>query len=245
MKELWVKFEKAGVVTAFVLSVISIVTSIGSLIYSRQQAHAALEANSRASGRVSAQLVFEGSIPDGTSLPEELRHPIFDSPYTTFYSKNPEELIRLNPRIVLRNAGEEPVEAIRVTVSYDFGRSASDDYFLIGSGPPGPIVTEQLHREEHLLDQKLGHNDVCIIPITKGLIHQMLQGQQGQIANAQRYGEFSIRCSGRVVGGTSFDPLADDMLLKFRLLWLPEGFPENKCTKLVRDIQPKLTIIKY
>jgi hypothetical protein len=239
------KFQTAGVVASLLLGAISLYVSVRSAEYGRQQAEAAREANARASGRLPARLVLEASVPDSDTLPRELRRPIFGTGLTTFYADAPEKLVGLNYRVVLRNVGDEPVEAVRLTVAYDRGFAERDRFQLVTADPlSGPVITEQLHREEHMLDQKVAKNEVIILPVTKGLLHQVLQGQRGQPPDAERYGEFVVRCYARAVGGAGFDGLADDKLLRVRLLWLPKGFNDEKVGKLIDGFKPRVEIMK-
>jgi hypothetical protein len=211
----------------------------------KTQADAALEANARAGGRLQANLVLLDSIPNSETLPQELRKKIAGTDFTTAYLPDVDRLIKLNPRIVLRNAGDEPVETIRITVAYE-GWSINERNFFafrLRDGE-GPIIAEQVHKDDHVLDQKLQKNEVVTIPLTKGLLHQMLQGQQGEPATSDCFGEFRVRASGKVAGGVGLDGLRDDMLLRLRLLWTPAGFKEEKCRPILDRFQPDVQIMK-
>lgn len=239
------KWQWWGIIANLVLGVCSLVVAFRAMEYTRQQADAAREQNARASGRIPARLVLEASLPDSDTLPPALRRPIFGTEFTTFHCDTPDKLVQLNHRIVLRNVGDEPVEAVRVTVAYDRGFGEADKFRVVGTeGGNAPILTEQVHREEHTLDQKINKNEVVVIPLTRGLLHQMLQGQRGQLPDSDRYGEFVVRCYGRIVGGTSFDGLADEKYLRIRLLWLPKGFPEERVAKTVEGFKPRVEVMK-
>jgi hypothetical protein len=239
------KLQWAGIIVSILVGVGSLFVAWQAKEISREQADAAKEANARASGRIPAKVILEASLPDSTSLPKELRKPIFGTELTTFYADNPEKMIALNHRIVLRNVGDEPIEAIRITVAYDRGFTAKDMFNLIGrDGPNDPIITEQLHKEEVTLDQKLTKNEVVIVPLTKGLLHQMLQGQRGQTPDAERYGEFVVKSYGRIVGSSSYDGLLDEKYLRVRLLWMPKGFAEERVAKMVESFKPRIEIMK-
>jgi hypothetical protein len=239
------KLQWAGILVSVIVGVGSLVVAWQAKEFSRAQAEAAKEANARTSGRTPAKMVLEASLPDSASLPDEVRKPIFGTKLTTFYADTPEKLISLNHRIVLRNVGEEPIEAIKVTVAYDRGFTAKDMFNLIGGdGTNDPVITEQLHKEEVVLDQKLSNNEVAIIPLTKGLLHQMLQGQRGQTPDAERYGEFVVKSYARIAGSSSFDGLVDEKYLRVRLLWMPKGFAEEKVGKMIESFKPRIEIMK-
>jgi len=210
----------------------------------QESAREAKEANARASGRIPAKLVLEDVIPNSDTLPREMRANIFGLPLTTVYFRNVKMLADLNTRIVLKNIGEEPVDTIRVTVTYrkESGFSLADK--VKRPDDLGPISTEQVHRDDHVLDKKMNKGDVAIIPVTKGLLSQMLQAQKGQKIPGERYGEFGIQCYGKPVGATSFDDLSDEKMVTLRALWWPTNFDTAECKKIIEEFRPRVEVMR-
>jgi hypothetical protein len=224
-----------------VISIIAIGIAGSSFYFTKSQNDYTRE---RAAGRLPARLELVGSRPDSNTLQPELRKRIFGSDYTTMFFGAPTDVVNLNERVVLRNVGDEPIEAIRVTVSYVGGFNEKDAFKVVGLDQP-PIVTEQqVHKEDHILDQKVNKGEFALIPLTKGMLHQMLQAQKGQAKGVERYGVFLVRCSAKIVGASSFDGTYDDKELTLRLLWLPSGFDEEQCTKIIERFQPRIEIMK-
>jgi hypothetical protein len=102
----------------------------------------------------------------------------------------------------------------------------------------------QIHRQDYDLDRKLGKNEVVRVPLTKGILHQIIQGQKGQTIDAERYGEFDIRFYAKVVGGNSFDGIYDEKFLRIKILWLPNGFDEVKCNKVIDSFKANVEVMR-
>jgi hypothetical protein len=226
---------------AIVISALALVLTGLSFYYTKTQNDYTRE---RAAGRLPARLELVGSKPDANTLKPALRKSIFGSEYTTMFFGTPTDVVNLNECVILRNVGDEPIEAIRVTVSYAGGFNEKDVFKVVGLDQP-PIVTEQqVHKEDHILDQKMTKGEVALIPLTKGMLHQMLQAQKDRAKDVERFGVFRVRSSAKIVGASSFDGIYDDKELTLRLLWLPSGFDEEQCTKLIERFQPRVEIMK-
>lgn len=228
-----------------ILGVFALLMGGLSVYYYRQQAVAAKEANDRVSGRIGAKLQLVDSIPNTETLPLEKRKPIFGTQYTTAYVDNSDTLRDLRMRVVLKNIGEEAIDTIRLSVKCERGFGVKDQFKLIGNQvSKGPFSTDSYSKEDFVLDQKLNPTEVILVPLSKGMLTQMLEVQWGADVDDERYGEFVIKPSAKIVGGTSFDGIYDDTELTVRLLWSPKGFEEEKCRKLIDRMQLKAEIKK-
>jgi hypothetical protein len=65
----------------------------------------------------------------------------------------------------------------------------------------------------------------------------MIQAQAtDERIDKDHYGTFQIEVYGRLAGVTSFD--GAERLANLHFAWLPRGFPEDRCKKLLETMQP-------
>lgn len=226
---------------AFFISVVALLAAGASAFYTWKLADIAEKAEARAAGQATATLELIDVFPNSESIPKELRRPIVGGPFTTAYFEDPDTLLRLNMRLILKNVGSRPLDTVRVTVSFDDGFSVTDPG---NAGAKDPIITQQVFREDFALDRTAQPTEVIIIPITKGLLSQIVAGQKGKQPEAQRYGEFVVKAYGKVAGGAGFDGIHDDRFIRIRLLWLPKGFSEERSSAILKEFHPNVEIMK-
>ena len=191
-----------------------------------ESARSSAEANQRNSGRIRAQIELLGGLPDDKSTRDRTPAPPEGGDAAPAYMlvAGPGALFGVNPRAVLKNSGEEPIEAVRVCVEfagYDLPAKLSAGTgspvsvptlsgpaarsptllrtFLNKPVPVGALSVDQVHREDFVLDRKLMKGDVACVPFSRGVLSQLLTAQQD---GGESYrGVFKIRCFAPRRGG--------------------------------------------
>lgn len=153
-----------------------------------------------------------------------------------------DQLIALNPRVVLRNNGDEAIEVIRVETRFTYGFVDAMGLAPEKQRSMAPWVLKQTEREDHQLPKKLLRGQRGEVSITRGLVAQMVQAQTTDKSDRDHYGRFEVRCYGRIVGGTAFDESERNATVVLTFCWVPNGFPEEKCRKVLESFQPLVNI---
>ncbi len=222
---------------AIIVAIVSAVYSYRSAVASEVSAVVAKETNERAAGRVPARVVVVDALPNEETIPEGMRKKVDDADYWTASVDNSESLLRLDPRIVLRNVGDEPVDKI-------FVRTLHESTWMKNKAglpelPPSTMV-EQEHVDSFELQPKLEKGGVVTIRVAKGILHQMLESQIGKHQEQERFGVFRCIVSAKTVGSTSPDPLVDYIVIRFRILWVPKNFPQKDCREILQNLKPRV-----
>jgi hypothetical protein len=196
----------------------------------------------RAAGKIPARLVVEGFGPPYGEIPAEMK---FQSPLgvEAVRLKSLDSLRELNPRLVVRNAGDEVIEALRVETRLSFlglrdpSRPGEKQW-----GARKAWTFNRGEREDLVLSKKLLPGQTATIPLVRGMTLQMLQGQTGGFEESDRYGQFEVRCYARIVGATAFDESEREATIVISLVWQPNGFPEDQCKKFLDGYEPLVEI---
>ncbi|MBA4020274.1 MAG: hypothetical protein C0483_24195 [Pirellula sp.] len=190
----------------------------------------------RLSGRTRAQLVMIDSVPAQEDVPEGLlqKSPIFDEQVLTL--SDVDDFFRLNPRLLFKNVGDEPIGDIRLETRLGF--SFID---MIGEPEerqrkPTPWAYEDATRDDYVLGEKLFPEHIVEVSIVRGLLDQMTQLQATDRADRWHYGQFDIRCMGKLVNGGGFDS-TDYSQASVNFRWKPAGFPQDKCKKVLEKLR--------
>lgn len=208
------------------------------------QGSVAQQTDDRAAGRIPARVEVLDVTPKADELPAhtlDTFHPSLSFKTTLF--RKVDELLNANPRILFKNTGDEPVEAVRVETRFVLGMidliDAPRDMQLMQA----PFVLHQAEREDYPLSRKLQPGETALVPVARGLLGQMVQAQDPAKEDRKHMVKFGIRCFGRIVGGSSFDAPERHQELFMTFMWLPNGFPEEKCKKLIETMQPAVEVV--
>jgi hypothetical protein len=154
-----------------------------------------------------------------------------------FHVKNFQDLVRLDPRIAVKNIGDEPVEAMRVEVRFVKGQ------ILLFKGKDNPSleinhrVLKQNATDDYVLSGKLMKGDEAAVSTIRGLAEQILDSQDPGHLDKPQKALFEITCYGRLVGGTGFDEAEPQKGIYMWLAWEPPGFPPEETRKRIGEIK--------
>jgi hypothetical protein len=192
----------------------------------------------RAVGNIRAKLELVESLPGPRDVPPDLQKvsPITGQNELTLGQV--EDFLRVNPRVVVKNVGDEPIDGIRVETRAVFSFIDMVGQPEARQKAPVPWVLDEVAREDYLLGEKLMPGKVAEIRITKGLLSQMAQLQARDREDRLHYARFQVRCMAKLVGGTAYDGAKDQKAFSFRIVWLPKGFSDAKCKKILEEFKP-------
>ena len=205
------------------------------------QARFGQEANDRTAGRLKASAKILHLIPDMESM-KHLFIPLDPPPRDVFtgkpinivFFKDLYTLCQTNPRILVKNTGNEAIEAVRIEVEElsVIPVGGKDPIFI--PDPSNPKVP-RLIRYKPILDptqsdncdlsEKFKPGDEAIIPLWRPLIRAMLKAQKVKSQSGKYKAAFDVRCYARAVGATAFDRLEGSTPLGF--IWSAVGFTEE------------------
>jgi hypothetical protein len=219
---------------------VSAVAAIFAAFFALNQAQTAKEANDRQSGRVVAKLQIVGVHPKAGEFPELLEPFLKQMPETKSYCvREPGQLLFLNPRIIVKNIGEEPIDSIRVETKFVWGLIDAIDKPVDQTRIKDPFVLRQAERDTYDLSRKFKKGEMLVMPFAKGLLGQMIQAQNPAKGEWKHSGRFEVRCFARMVGSTSFDGGDTDEFAQVTFWWYPNGFPEDKVKAMIEKMQPE------
>jgi hypothetical protein len=194
----------------------------------------------RASGKIRAKLSVR-FVPEQSKVPAPY-HKKNKFLQDAIAFKDLNSLQWLNPCVIIKNTGDEPIDAIRVKTRFVGG------FIDVIDAPPDvqrgktPYVVRQAEDEEYILSEKLMPGKEARVSIVKGLVGQMVQAQAtDQRITRDHYGSFQITCYGRIVGGPGFDGAEAPIGIMF--IWVPKGFPEGECKKVLTEMRPSVEIL--
>jgi hypothetical protein len=212
-----------------------------------RQAVAAENTDNRSAGKTEAELTILRMFPHQTELPATVRVKnrvvghlkIGDAVYFT----DLDNLLWTNPSIYFKNTGGEPIDTVRVETRFTQGMIDAIDLPEEVQRRKTPWVMKQAEVEEYHLGEKMKHGQLGSVSMVRGLVAQLVQAQAtDERAERDHFGMFEVTVSARHVGATAFDVAVGENPLKIKFIWLPKGFSETRCKKLLADMQPYVSI---
>jgi len=147
-------------------------------------------------------------------------------------------MVLMAPAIFFNNIGDEPIDAVRVEVSFVGGivdRTFDNKNLL---NPPKewykndtPVILRAAHTEETLLPRPWRPDESLRLVVLKGVIDQITQVQSKTTPDRLHLAELSIVVSARIAGSNIFSGTTPVPLL-YKVAWKPDGFPEDEVKRL-------------
>lgn len=192
----------------------------------------------RTSGQVRARIEVVATLPGPTQVPPQLQKVSPITKQNELTLGEVEDFFRVNPRVVLKNVGDEPIDAIRLET-----RSAFTFIDMLGEPEerqrqPTPWVLEEAARDDYPLTEKLKPGKSVEVGMIRGLLSQMAQLQARDREDRPHYARFEVRCLAKLVGATAYDGMDEYRVLAVRVVWYPKGFPDEKCKRLLAEFRP-------
>jgi len=192
----------------------------------------------RDAGKVTAKLkVLEGLLADGF-IPEPLMYHISGSEVVRL--QKPQHMQMLNPRMVIENTGDEPIDAVRLECNVPFFASK-----FFKSEPLAEFKAlrswrnDQLTTEDYLLPGKLNTGDRAVVPVSRVILTQLARIQDPTLPDSNHHGVFEVKCYGRLVGGTAYDRADSSAYgIPVDLLWIPKGFSPDEVKRHLESDKP-------
>lgn len=199
------------------------------------------ETNDRQAGRIGAKFEFVKVLPFPTDV-KEFYEEIFPFGGTVAPRfKSVDELMAFNPRVVVKNNGDENIEEVRIEVQRVFSvsvnptRAPGDNVFV--ENPLG----EPTEIEKFVLSEKLRPGESATVPYGRAFLRDIMRVQNPEKKDWKHVAKYEVRCYGRAVGATAFDVAERRDFSWQAFAWLPSGFSEEKCKKYL-DMTPTAKI---
>jgi hypothetical protein len=213
----------------------SLIVAVVAIGLSFWQAYLQQRSYDRSVGKIKAALEIVSTIPDANRMPAKQAG---DLPGT-----GPPDLdifIRNNLQIRVRNTGDEPIEALRVEVLFVGG--ANDVPPDTKNVATGPLVLKQCSRKDYDLSGTLAPGQIATLPVSPSLLEQMMLSSNRKAGDKLHIGVFQIRCLGKLVGVSHFDPSDPNVSLKLTGSWVPNDFPPPRVQSYIDAFQPHIAI---
>jgi len=215
------------------------------LLVSFHQGKFGQEANDRAAGRLEASAKILDVIPSLENM-KHLFAPIEPPPLNLLTGKptgiplfkHLHNLCQTNPRLHVKNTGNQIIGAVRIEVEEKSVMPVGKDALFVPD-PSNPKVP-RLAQYKPLLDPTLSDNcdlheklkpgDEAIIPVWRPLIRAMLKAQKVKSPRSTYMATFDVRCYVQSVGTSAFDRAEGPTSLGF--MWSAEGFTEESFKRI-------------
>jgi len=228
------------------LSISAIIIAIFALVYAKQQAEVgkqqadvAQQTLDIATGKRQAKIEQADFFPKyGDHKEEDIGNfggkEVFKQP---FY-RNANSMVVMAPAIYFNNVGVEPIDAVRVEVSFVGGIvDRMFEMFDLLNSPKEwyknetPVIIRAVHREETILPRPWQPNEALRLVILKGVLDQITQVQSKTHADKMHLAELSILVSARIAGSNIFSGTTPEPML-YKVAWKPSGFPDDEVKRL-------------
>ncbi len=219
------------------IGIVSLAVSLVSLNISHR-------AYDRSTGKIGAGLEILALLPHDDQVRPGFRTKTGFGGMSAVVFQNLDDLLAFNPTVVVMNSCSEIVDELRVQTKFVGGMINT-----IKSPPEvqrkkTPWVIEQAKEENYHLNAKLNPRQQARASITRGIVAQMVQAQPtDERINIEHLGMFEVRVFGHAVGAPeAFDAAKETG--SFSFVWIPAGFPEDRCKKLISTMQPDVEILE-
>lgn len=176
---------------------------------------------------------------------ESLKKPaIFDTTMIGLDSLN--DLIRLNPSVVVEMMSSNPIETLRLEVTPVEGMIDYTKHPEKFDNQPTPWVLEGIAAKEYSITFAAHAGDSVRIPIADLLIRLMMQGQvkEPEKRSLHHYGKYLVKVMAKPAGSPTWTEEAEGKGLHFMYFWTPTGFPESECEEFSKRFNQPLQVIE-
>jgi hypothetical protein len=243
--------------SSHVPGIIAIAISLGSLWYGKQQADAGKEQAdaAREQLRISQQTIDIATGKRTTRIecvdffpkakdfkPEDELTLGGKDGFKYRFFRNANALVMLAPALFLNNDGQEPIDAVRVEVSFVGGaldrtaeemKAAPADWHKRDT----PVIRRPAHQEEYTLPRLWQPGECLRLVILKGVLDQISQVGSKTFAGRLHRAELCVVVNGRIAGSGVFSS-TPAFPLHFYVGWKPDGFPDEETKSLLESYKP-------
>lgn len=225
-----------GLISALIAAYSAFV-STKSAVVATDNAQISRQNYDRLAGNVRAKFLIEKILPEQNDVPVGLlgHSDIFG--FSVLTMNEPDDFFRLNPRIVIKNTGHEPIGEVRLESRLGFSFIDLRDAPLEEQKRPTPWAFEDAKIEDYVLSEKLMPGKSVAISLTKVLLSQIVQLQASDRGDRWHYGRFEIRCMARLVNAGAFDATEDEGGYRVNFRWKSENFPSDKCNAILEKLK--------
>jgi len=222
-------------------AVFALLVSFAACIFAGWQGCATQKSLNRATGLDAAKLEIVDYIPANDDIAPAFKAKLFSWDAVRF--QDLDRLLAFHPRLIVRNAGEEPIEILRTTVSFSGGLIDARGLATDVQHEKNPWVLKQVEQEDHVLKKRLERGQFAVIPLEKGLVGQMMQAQDEKKGDRDHYGTFQVKCYAKLFGASNFDDAQNEAQIVLMYGWIPKGFPGEKCRSFLSEYRPDVLIL--
>lgn len=185
--------------------------------------------NDRAAGLTRAKLALHGYSPRDDQIRVNLVEVNKDGT-AGVKLKNVDGLKSYNPRVFVKNVGDEPVDAIRVAAKVlVVGAKVNDEKAKSEMTALTSWWHDRTETVDYPLPRKLFKDEVASIPLFKPVLGQLMFIQLSQPQSGDHYGLFQFRYFGKLVGAQAYDPMPDGSETMMQFSWTPSTFTPDAC----------------
>jgi hypothetical protein len=222
-------------------SIAAILISLVALGISGWQAWIGQRGYDRTVGKVAARLELVRISPSIEEISPAMKAPVFGDRKEVWFNSL-KQLIAMNPTLTIRNGGDEAIGALRVETQFLRGIIDNRDEPTQAIGEPDPWVFDQSDRKDYALSRPLRPGETASIPISPGLLAQLLQAQNPKLGHKPHFGVFKIEYYGKLIGLDHFDQSDTSTTVGMAFVWIPNGFPEADARRFLQDFKPAVEI---
>lgn len=197
----------------------------------------------RSAGKVPAKLAVTGFSPERVVVPDiyrEAKNGELDVVLT-----GTEDLKKFNPRLFVKNTGDEPIDAIRIEGKVRLvGAALKEENLKREFASQVSWWHDRIDSREIQLGRKLSPGETASIPLVKSLASQLGHLQLKTPSPVDHVGIFEFHCSGRLVSANAFDPASGGTGISIRVVWIPTGFTQEACRALIDSDNAAVEITK-
>lgn len=211
IKHFWVLLRNSNA-----LSLLALIVSVIAIYYSKRQADIGAEqarisqqSLDIATGKRTAKLEYASFTPAFSGYPKSDYFEVAGTKLTFPFYRDAVSFVTRPPAITVNNVGDEPIDAIKVEISFLGGMiNDSASKFDVRKPPKDwhkevtPIILRKVHREEHVLVKQWLPRQSLRISLVKGVLDQITQVQSKSLASHHHMADLEIGISARLAGST-------------------------------------------
>ena len=225
-----------------VLSLVAFVISICAAVFTFWQSSVAQQTYNLSTGKIRAQVAQEGMIPSMEEVPPKFIGKLSEtSDLGGIFMQSIDDLIVLNPKLRVKNSGDERIESIRVETRFVSGVINTIGLPADKQNTKSPWSLKEVEVEEYPISQHFKRGQTANLSFVRGILAQLAQSQNEQLKEQRHLGKFEIRCYGKLVGSPTYDPASGEPI-SLSFIWLPTGFPKEKCKEIIDGMKPAVFI---
>lgn len=164
-----------------------------------------------------------------------------------------DDMIRLNPAIIVQPQNGDPLEALRVEVTpspdpLDFviDVDLSEGPRTEADSKMTPWALEKVMAKDYPIVERPVAGQKLRVPIADLLVRHMAQFQVKEPERRHRphYGKFVVQVYAKLAGSPVWSGEAEGKAIVFSYFWRPTGFPEERCEDFARKFNQPPTPVQ-